>query len=261
MPSIEDAGAGNGGQPIIGGYILLARKLLGSELMESKPAHFMKLWIWMLLKARWQDGDKLKRGQLLTTIAEMQEAGGHHVGYRQKKLTKDQVRSAYEHFSKTGMITTAKTTRGMVITIENYDAFQKSDSYVGHTEHYDGDTPNTTGTPHDRKEGFKKGSQEGKGKKSTPREGEKGPLPDWLPLEDWEDFLSMRKAKKKPVTEKASEIILKKLEHFKSEGYSVSEILQNSIINSWTGVFEPRQSHPQNESHGHRSTVFDGVVL
>jgi len=136
---------------IHGGYILLARKLLESELME-KPSHYLKLWVWMLAKANWKDRDKLRRGQFVTTIAEMQEAGGYRVGYRVRRLTRDEVRSAYEAFAKASMITTTKTSRGMIITICNYELYQNADNYEAHKVAPDVNAAKPQATPHDTEE-------------------------------------------------------------------------------------------------------------
>lgn len=136
---------------IPGGYILLARKVIDSDLM-NKPAHYLKLWVWMLSKANWKDRDKLKRGQFVTTISEMQEAGGYKIGYRTRSLTKDEVRSAYEAFTKATMITTTKTTRGMIVTIQNYDLYQNPKNYEPHDEPHNEDTAKPTPTPHDTEE-------------------------------------------------------------------------------------------------------------
>lgn len=118
---------------ISGGYILKARKTLESELMD-KPPLWSKLWDWMLLRAEWREGKKLKRGQFHTTIAEMQEAMSWTVGYRKETPTKDQIRKAYEGFTKATMATTMKATRGMVITITNYDLYQDPKNYEAHSE-------------------------------------------------------------------------------------------------------------------------------
>lgn len=118
---------------IPGGYLLLARKILESDIMD-KPPHYLKLWVWMLGRAFYRDGDQLKRGQFLTSVAEMQEAGGYKIGYRTRELTRDEVRSAYEAFTKTTMITTTKTTRGMIITICNYEVYQDVKNYEPHNE-------------------------------------------------------------------------------------------------------------------------------
>lgn len=140
---------------IPGGYILLARKTLESDIM-GWPPHYLKIWVWMLGKANWRDRDKLRRGQLVTTIAEMQKECGYKIGYRTRNLTKDEVRSAYEAFMKATMITTAKTTRGMIITICNYDKYQNHENYEDHNEHHSEDIAHPTGTPHDTEEGERK---------------------------------------------------------------------------------------------------------
>ena len=41
-------------EKINGGYILLARQTLHSEIMDKPPIYF-KLWCWMLLKAAYQN--------------------------------------------------------------------------------------------------------------------------------------------------------------------------------------------------------------
>lgn len=117
---------------IKGGYILVARSTLNCELMD-KPPLYAKLWLWMLLKANYKDADHLKRGQLLTTIREMRDAMGHKVGFSVKKPTKDEIRDAYMFFRKAEMISTTKTTRGMIITILNYDKYQDPKRYEAHT--------------------------------------------------------------------------------------------------------------------------------
>ena len=95
----------------------------------DKPPHYLKLWLWLLMKARWKDGDKLLRGQVLTTIAEMQEVGGFLRGNCRTRLSPDEVRSAYGYLIDSGAITKQKTTRGMIITITNYDLYQPPQSY------------------------------------------------------------------------------------------------------------------------------------
>lgn len=63
--------------------------------------------------------------------------------------------------------------------------------------------------------------------------------PDWLPMEDWFAFIEMRKSIGKTMTERAEQMIIKKLPSFKG---SPSAVLQQSIINNWQDVFELRQN-------------------
>ena len=130
------------------GCILLARKMLDSDLMDQSPL-VVKLWVWLLLKANWKDRDKLHRGQLVTTIAEMQEALSYYAGWRKVMPTKDETRTAYESLTKATRITTRRTTRGMVITILNYNLYQNTLAYASHTADHKEPVTNPTATPHD----------------------------------------------------------------------------------------------------------------
>lgn len=141
----------NSGPKITGGYFIIARKMFDGELMSKPPLH-MKLWAWMLNSAFWKDGEKLNRGQFHTSIEEMREAMSYKVGYRKETPTKDEIRSAYEAFTKATMITTTKTTRGMIITICNYSLYQNFKNYEPHNEPHNEDTTNPTGKKKEEKE-------------------------------------------------------------------------------------------------------------
>ena len=144
---------------IEGGYLLLARAIADSYLM-AKPPLYIKLWIWMLCKANFKDRDKLKRGQLVTSIKQMQQAMSYYIGYRKITPSRDEIRAAYGYFSghhEKGneghalppAITITKTTRGMVITICNYSIYQNQKNYDTHRQSLDDRTVKPTATPHD----------------------------------------------------------------------------------------------------------------
>lgn len=61
--------------------------------------------------------------------------------------------------------------------------------------------------------------------------------PSWLPKEEFSEFKKMRTRLKKPMTDKAEELIIKKLETLMKEGFKPKEVLEQSIMNSWQGVF------------------------
>ncbi|MEI6831309.1 MAG: hypothetical protein WCK61_01230 [Candidatus Omnitrophota bacterium] len=118
---------------IAGGYILLARRLLDSNVMMGAPI-LLKLWVWFLLKANHLPYKNIERGQVFTTIEGMREACAYKIGYRVVRPSKDQIRSAYEALTKATMITTAKTTRGLIVSICNYDYYQNPKNYETHNE-------------------------------------------------------------------------------------------------------------------------------
>ncbi|WP_294403979.1 hypothetical protein [uncultured Clostridium sp.] len=60
-----------------------------------------------------------------------------------------------------------------------------------------------------------------------------------------QDFLKMRKAIKKPMTDRALNLMLKKLNGF-SNNYEIQiKILEQSILNSWQGIFPLEEKHIQ----------------
>lgn len=63
-------------------------------------------------------------------------------------------------------------------------------------------------------------------------------FPDWLPMGDWEDFISMRKKIKKSPTDSAIKHLIAKLGELRDKGHPPDKVLQESIMNSWQGLFE-----------------------
>lgn len=83
-------------------------------------------------------------------------------------------------------------------------------------------------------------------KKKEKKEGENFilPLPDWLPLSDWNDYLEMRDKKGKgKATNRAKQLVIIKLDELRRKGQNPAKILQQSIINQWTSVFEVKEEH------------------
>lgn len=66
------------------------------------------------------------------------------------------------------------------------------------------------------------------------------PLPAWLPLDTWAAFLDMRKKIKKPATELAQKLLLKKLTAYRAADMDPEQILNQSIMNCWQDLYEPK---------------------
>lgn len=139
-----------GGPVIPGGYFLIARKMIDSEIFK-KPPLYLKVWIYLLSRAQHKEFKELKRGQLWTSIPEIQDALTWKVGYRTERPTKKQIftvlewlrnpsERVHEGNDERSMIVTTKGTQGMLITICNYSVYQTSENYEGNDER------TTTGT-------------------------------------------------------------------------------------------------------------------
>ena len=166
------------GARINGGYILLARRMLTSGIMEKPPLQ-LKLWVWMLMQASHTEHGSLKRGQFFISIERMREAMSYKVGYRKVTPSRKEIRVAYESLVKGTMIGTTKVTRGMLITIRNYDLYQTPANYEGHSEGHD--EKSLEGTLKTRKDN-KKGRIADDLKRSRPK---KQTNPDIRKFMDW----------------------------------------------------------------------------
>lgn len=141
-------------EPLIpGGYILLSRQLIESEIWD-KPPLYLKIWVYLLSKAQHKDYKGLKRGQLWTSIPEIQEAMSYKVGFRTEKPSKKQVWSVLEWLRKTQMekitedhvnnivngtmaepmIETTKATHGILVNIVKYNVYQDPKNYEGNAD-------------------------------------------------------------------------------------------------------------------------------
>jgi DNA-binding MarR family transcriptional regulator len=62
-------------------------------------------------------------------------------------------------------------------------------------------------------------------------------LPAWIPREAWEAFVQMRKKISYPLTEYATKLAVRDLDKLRKQGESVEEVLNQSILNCWRGLF------------------------
>lgn len=76
-------------------------------------------------------------------------------------------------------------------------------------------------------------------------------LPNWLPEINWNDFVEFRKFIKKPMTDKAKQLMLSKLQKIKDNGYDPILAMNTSIANNWSDIYEPK-------SNVIKAPVFDG---
>lgn len=67
-------------------------------------------------------------------------------------------------------------------------------------------------------------------------------LPDWLPESSWFSFVEMRKKIKKPMTDRAIELAIKKLDAMRSGGHDIVAIIDNSVLNCWQDLFLPKSN-------------------
>jgi phage replication O-like protein O len=79
-------------------------------------------------------------------------------------------------------------------------------------------------------------------------------LPEFIPADAWEGFVSMRNAIKKPMTDRAITIALNKLKAWHEAGFSVAAILDQSTFNRWQDLYTPKDA-PAAKQTPRRKTV------
>ncbi len=85
-------------------------------------------------------------------------------------------------------------------------------------------------------------------------------LPEWVPTEAWARFEEMRRKIKQQITPDAKALLIKKLDKMRKDGHDIEEILNESVVNNWRGVFAPR-GKPNTETRRPSSQIVGGYVV
>lgn len=223
---------------IKGGYYIKARQIRDSEIAHMSP-HIREIFDWLVKEANHQDnkssGIIIKRGQCMRSYKDIMNGLYWMVGWRKETYNKDQCEAAMKTLKKRQMVTTTKTTRGMIITICNYDYFQNPDNYDNRTDNHTSSTTITTDSPHYKQEC--KRIKNVRIKNTTTDKVQNFLFPDWLDKNLWNNYVTMRNKIRKPLTDKAIELAIEKLTALKDQGHNPSIVIKQSIFNSWQGLF------------------------
>jgi len=206
------------------GFIYLHRKILKWEWYDD--ANTMRVFLHLLLtanhiKKRWR-GIDIKRGQVVIGRKKLAST---------LKLTEREIRTSLKRLKSTNELTIKTTNKFSVVSIAEYESYQvyekKTTSKT--TSQVPTNDQQTTTTNND--------NNDNKNNKKETFE-----IPEWINVNDWNDFLKMRSSKPGVKnTEFALSRIIAKLDRMRQSGNDPNIGLQESIMNNWTGVFEPKQ--------------------
>lgn len=62
-------------------------------------------------------------------------------------------------------------------------------------------------------------------------------LPSHIPAEQWQAYEEMRRRIRKPMTDRARSLAVQKLDELASAGWPPGDVLDQSVMNSWQGLF------------------------
>lgn len=94
--------------------------------------------------------------------------------------------------------------------------------------------------------------QEGEGKEKTRARAlvTPEPLPDWIPLKAWEAFVEMRLSIRAPLSNNAIALLIGKLGKLRIAGHEPGAVLEQSVMNSWKGLFEVKHEQRRTQQQG-----------
>lgn len=214
------------------GFVVLHRKIEENWLWLSEPFTKAQAWVDLLLLANHSEGIFFVRG--VKVVIKRGQVGKSEESLSQRwKWSRGKTRAFLKLLESEQQIKQHKSPILNVLEILNYDFYQKLNNRPNNrktTERQQKDTNN---------------------KEITMINEERINAPDFISQDLLKSFFAFRhsiETAKKPFTDNAKELIIKKLSEFeaKQQG-SANKALENSIANSWQGVFEPKDYQQKQE--------------
>lgn len=213
--------------------------------------NMVKLWIYLLVRAQqFKDGSfhgkPLKTGQLITGRKKLAIETG---------MSEQQVRTCLNRLKSTNEITIESTNQYSLITIVKYGEYQFGEDDINQQNVQQFSHPDnqqiTSDQPTDNQRITTSKIERKKDRKNIQEEINKEEL-DCSPefAEALGAYEEMRKKIRKPLTAKAKQMVLKKLESMATDEETQIAILNQSTMNSWQGIFPLRDTQESVQRKG-----------
>ena len=219
-------------------FIKLHRKMLDWEWYKDRNT--FSLFIHCLLIANWKDGRfmglVIPRGSFVSSYPQLAQ---------QTNMSIQNVRTAVNHLKLTGELTVKSHVKFSVFTVVNYCKYQDDNR---RTNRRLTDNQQATNRQLTTIEEYKE-REEGEELKNinTPYNP-----PRYFPNDEtldraFADYVDMRKQIKKPMTDKAIDLAIKKLDELSCGDNDIAvKIINQSIMNSWQGLFPLKDNNTSN---------------
>ena len=222
-------------------YIKLYKKMLDWEWYDDPNT--MRLFIHCLLKANWKPGSwhgiKYDPGEFITSLQTLSV---------ETHLTVKQVRVALDHLIATGEVASRSHSKCRIITVKNWSQYQGQGKQNGSQEASKGQDEGKQGATDKEYKEYKNN----KNKYYEDDDLDKA----------FTDYVSMRKQIKKPMTDRAIELSKSRLAKLSGgDNAKAIAILNQSIINSWQGLFELKEEAKKNKFSNFTGRQYDFKAL
>lgn len=224
------------------GWISLHRKLLDNPII-CKDSDYLSVWIFLLLSATHKEYDSILEGKRIT-LKKGQLITGRKSIADKLKISESKVQRILKCFENEQQIKQQTNPRNRLVTILNWDKYQQLEQQ---TEQQLNNKRTTSeqqvNTNNNINNVIMKQCNKNKKEKTT----EFDKLIDDNFQNDEElkntvyEFIKMRKAIKKPLTTRGLELMINKLYKITTNANEQIEILNNSIMNNWQGIFPLKQ--------------------
>lgn len=208
------------------GWIKLHRKLMDKAIWQCSTSEQKVILITLLMMANHEEkewewrGEKyaVKPGEFITSLNSIKEIAG-------KGITIQKIRTAIERFEKYEFLTSKSTNRNRLITIVNWELYQSNEKEITSkiTSNQQAGNKQVTTNKNDKND----------------KNDKKNIYKDFSPelKQALLDFESMRKVIKAPLTDRAKEMLLTKLDKLARTDIEKIKILEQSILGSWKGIY------------------------
>lgn len=220
------------------GWIKLYRCLMNKAIWTSSSPEQKVILITLLMMANhegkeweWQGKQfKAQPGEFVTSAKSIMAKSG-------TGISRQNVRTALEKFTKYNFLTYQSTKTGLLVSIVNWGLYQSEkvipNQPINHEVTNRSPSPNQQVTTN-------KNDKNDKNDKKNIYIGEF--TENKALIETIKDFMQMRNKIKKPMTDRALSLMLKKLKDLSIDEETQIKILENSIEKCWQGIFPLKES-------------------
>lgn len=217
------------------GFIKLHRKLLDNPVVCKDSDHFA-IWIYLLLNATHKSYRTIFRGEQIELNPGQLITGRKSIS-AYLKINEYKVQRILKLFENEQQIAQQTSTQNRLISVVNWDLYQAN-------AHQDEQPLHNECTTDAQRIHTNKNVKNEKNDKN-----DKKHIADYLILdslsqplsEKMREFIESRRALKSPLSENAVKLIIEKLRKLSEVEADQIEILNQSIMNGWKGIFELRQ--------------------
>lgn len=217
------------------GWVPVKRQIQEHWLWKDKPFSQGQAWIDLIMLANYEDTKMPYKGEIITCERGTVNLSISYLANRWG-WSRDKTRRFLKLLEKDGMVTVKATTHRTTITLENYSIYND----VPATKRQQIDSKPTAS----RQQADTTNNNNNINKETNIYNDE--PKLDTAVKE----FITFRKKIKKPMTDHAVKLMLSKLNKLSSDTDEQVEILNQSILNGWQGIYPLKQEEKKSGQNG-----------